>query len=91
MVFFVNFGEEEEKYTLRVLQKVRKAGINAELFPTADKMKKQMNYADKKNIPFVVIIGQDEIEKDMLSVKNMKTGEQEEMRLTDFIMKVKAF
>jgi histidyl-tRNA synthetase len=91
MVFFVNFGEEEEKYTLRVLQKVRKAGINAELFPTADKMKKQMNYADKKNIPFVVIIGQDEIEKDVLSVKNMKTGEQEEMRLTDFIMKVKAF
>lgn len=91
MVFFVNFGEEEEKYSLRVLQKVRKAGINAELFPIADKMKKQMNYADKKNIPFVVIIGQDEIEKDVLSVKNMKTGEQEEMRLTDFIMKVKAY
>ena len=91
MVFFVNFGEEEEKYALRILQKIRKAGINAELFPAADKMKKQMNYADKKNIPFVVIIGQDEIEKDVLSVKDMKTGVQEEMRLTDFIMKVKAF
>ena len=91
LVFFVNFGEVEEKYCLGILQKIRKAGINAELFPTADKMKKQMNYADKKNIPFVVIIGQDEIEKDVLSVKDMKTGLQEEMRLTDFIMKVKAF
>jgi len=91
MVFFVNFGEEEEKYALRILQKIRRAGINAEMFPEADKMKKQMNYADKKNIPFVVIIGQDEIEKDVLSVKDMKTGVQEEMRLTDFIMKVKAF
>jgi len=91
LVFFVNFGEEEEKYALRILQKIRKAGINAEMFPEADKMKRQMNYADKKNIPFVVIIGQDEIEKDVLAVKDMKTGEQEEMRLTDFIMKVKAF
>jgi len=91
LVFFVNFGEEEEKYVLRILQKIRKAGINAEMFPEADKMKRQMNYADKKNIPFVVIIGQDEIEKDVLAVKDMKTGEQEEMRLTDFIMKVKAF
>ncbi len=91
LVFFVNFGQEEEKYALRILQKIRKAGINAEMFPEADKMKRQMNYADKKNIPFVVIIGQDEIEKDVLSVKNMKTGEQEEIRLTDFIMKVKAF
>jgi histidyl-tRNA synthetase len=91
LVFFVNFGEEEEKYAIRILQKIRKAGINAEIFPESDKLKRQMNYADKKNIPFVVIIGQDEIERDVLSVKDMKTGRQEEMRLTDFIMKVKAF
>jgi len=89
-VFFVNFGEETEQYNLQILQKIRKAGINAEMFPEAAKMKKQMAYADKKKVPYVVLCGIDEMLRDILSVKNMKTGTQDEMRLTDFIMKVTA-
>jgi len=88
-VFFVNFGEDEEKACLGILQRIRKAGINAEIFPEAAKMKKQMNYADKNNIPFVILMGKNEIEKDVLSVKDMKTGEQKEMRVEDFIKMVK--
>jgi histidyl-tRNA synthetase len=87
-VFFVNFGEEEEKYCLKLLTKIRKAGINAELFPEAAKMKKQMTYADKKNIPFVVMVGKNEMENNVLSVKNMKTGEQEEMGIDGLIERV---
>lgn len=89
-VLFANFGEDEEKYCLQIIKKLRKAGINTELYPESGKMKKQLTYADKKNIPYVVLLGMDEIERDVLSVKNMKTGTQEEMRLTDFIMRVKA-
>ncbi len=89
-VFFVNFGEETEQYNLQILQKLRKAGINAEMFPEAAKMKKQMAYADKKKVPYVVLCGNDEMLRDILSVKNMKTGAQDEMRLTDFIMRVTA-
>jgi len=84
-VFFVNFGEEEEKYCLKLLGQIRKAGINAELFPDSAKMKKQMTYANRKNIPFVVMVGKNEMESGVLSVKNMKTGEQEEMELDALI------
>ena len=55
------------------------------LFPEAAKMKKQMNYADKNNIPYVVLMGKNEIEQNVLSVKNMKTGEQKEMGIEEFI------
>jgi len=87
-VFFVNFGEEEEMYCLKLLGQIRKAGINAELFPEAAKMKKQMIYANKKNIPYVVMVGKNEMENKVLSVKNMETGVQEEMGLDDLIEKV---
>lgn len=84
-VLFVNFGEEEQKHCLKLIRKIRLAGINAELFPEPAKMKKQMTYADKKQIPFVVLIGKEEIAREVLSVKNMKTGEQAEMSLEDFV------
>jgi len=87
-VFFVNFGEEEGNYCLKLLAQIRKAGINAELFPDSAKMKKQMTYANKKNIPFVVMVGKNEMENNVLSVKNMKTGEQEEMGIEGLIERV---
>jgi len=59
-VMFVNFGEEEEKFCLKLVQEIRKEGISAELYPDSVKMKKQMKYADQKSIPAVVLIGQDE-------------------------------
>ncbi len=75
-VLFVNFGAAEEAYILPVLTLLRKHGINAEIFPEPDKMKKQMIYANRKEIPFVVIAGESEMQDNKLTVKNMATGEQ---------------
>jgi histidyl-tRNA synthetase len=75
-VLFVNFGEKEEAYCLPVLAKLRKNGINAEIFPENSKMKKQMNYANKKEIPFVVLAGESEMAENKFTLKNMDTGEQ---------------
>ena len=79
-VLFVNFGPEEEKYCMPVLATIREAGIAAEIYPDAAKLKKQMEYANRKNIPFVVLVGKDEMESGNLNVKNMKTGEQTAVR-----------
>ncbi|MFI5219359.1 MAG: histidine--tRNA ligase [Bacteroidia bacterium] len=87
-VMFVNFGKEEEKYCLKLLQQVRAAGINAELYPEAAKMKKQMSYADDKKIPFVVLVGSEEIKSGLLSVKNMQSGEQEKISVGELIKKI---
>jgi len=75
-VLFVNFGEKEQNYCLPLVDQLRKAGINAELFPEAAKMKKQMTYANNKNIPYVVLIGDNEMEQNMLTVKDMNAGQQ---------------
>jgi histidyl-tRNA synthetase len=75
-VLFVNFGHNEEMHCLPLLAQARKENINAELFPDPGKLKKQMAYADRKNIPFVVLIGENEIAQDQAVVKDMKTGEQ---------------
>jgi histidyl-tRNA synthetase len=89
-LLFVTFGEEEQKYCLPLLAKVRKAGFNAEVYPDASaKMKKQMSYADDKKIPFVVIVGSDEMQSGMLSLKNMSSGEQEKLSIADIINKLK--
>lgn len=75
-VLFVNFGEREEAYCLPVLTEIRKSGINAEIFPDSAKMQKQMTYANRKNIPFVVLAGESEIRSEKFTLKNMETGEQ---------------
>ncbi len=75
-LLFVNFGEKEERYCLKLLSKIRAQGISAEIYPEAAKMKKQMSYANKKNIPFVALIGENEMKAQEISLKNMKTGEQ---------------
>lgn len=84
-VLFVNFGPEEERFCLPLLQELRRHHINAEIYPEAAKMKKQMTYADRKNIPFVVLAGDTEIKTGVLSVKNMLTGEQERVGVDDLV------
>lgn len=75
-LLFVNFGPTEESYLLPLIAKVRAAGIRTELYPEAAKMKKQMSYADTKRIPFVALVGENEIKESKINLKNMLTGEQ---------------
>lgn len=75
-LLFVNFGETEADYCLLALRAIRAAGINAELYPSAAKMKKQMKYANDKKIAFVAIVGSDEIAGNKIKLKNMESGEE---------------
>ena len=75
-LLFVNFGEMEADFCLQILAKVRAAGIRAEIYPDASKMKKQMAYANAKQIPFVAIVGESELAEGKVNLKNMTTGEQ---------------
>lgn len=84
-LMFVNFGEKEAQFCLSLLKKLRDSGINSELYPKADKMKKQMNYANNKGIELVVLIGENEMDSGLLSVKNMKTGDQYSITIDKFI------
>jgi histidyl-tRNA synthetase len=89
-LLFVTFGEKEQEYCLPLLAKVRKAEINSEIYPDANaKMKKQMSYADDKKIPFVVIVGGDEMQSGMLSLKDMISGVQEKISIESIIEKLK--
>ncbi len=76
-LFFVNFGESEADYCHALMGSIRKAGIRAELYPDAAKLKKQMKYANDKQIPFVAMVGEDELRNGTVSLKNMSTGEQQ--------------
>ena len=75
-VLFINFGERETAYQLPILARVRQAGIRAEFYPDQSKMKKQMSYANQKQIPFVVLAGESEMAEGKVTLKNMLTGEQ---------------
>jgi len=75
-VLFINFGEQETAYCLPIINKVRESGIRAEIYPDATKMKKQMSYANAKQIPFVVLAGESEMAAQKVTLKNMETGEQ---------------
>ena len=84
-VLFVNFGEKEADYCLKALQKLRRAGINSELYPDAAKMKKQMNYANKKGITYVVLVGEDEMKNDLLTIKNMADGSKSKRTVDEMV------
>ena len=75
-LLFINFGQREAAFSMEVLQRVRAAGICAELFPDSAKMKKQMNYANAKGIPFVALVGENELNEGKVTLKDMTTGEQ---------------
>lgn len=89
-LLFVNFGESEEIFALPLIKEARANGIRTELYPEADKLKKQFKYADQKQIPFVVIIGEEEMKTGLLSFKNMKEGTQEKLSMNQIIEKIKA-
>jgi len=73
---FINFGEKETEYCLPIITKARAAGIRTEIFPDSVKMKKQMSYANSKQIPFVALAGDNEMNEGKVTLKNMTTGEQ---------------
>ena len=75
-ILFINFGEKETDYCLPIIQQVRTAGLSAEIYPDSAKMKKQMSYANAKQIPFVALAGDDEMQAGKITLKNMTTGEQ---------------
>ena len=82
---FLNFGPEEEKYALKALQNLRNAGIVAELFPDKAKIGKQMNYANARLIPFVVMAGENEMNENCFTVKNMQSGEQTKVMFDNLV------
>jgi histidyl-tRNA synthetase len=75
-VLFINFGEAEATYAMKAITQLRREGISAELYPDATKMGKQMGYADKRDIPYVVLAGEQEMEGETYTLKHMKSGEQ---------------
>jgi len=75
-VLFINFGEKESLYCMTMLKELRNMEIKSELYPDSSKLKKQLNYANKRKIPFVVLVGEQELLKDNYTLKNMSTGEQ---------------
>ncbi len=89
-VMFVHFGEKEAAYLLPVMAQVRAAGIRAELYPEAAKMKKQMGYADAKKIPFVALVGENEMAEGTINLKNMQSGEQESVGRDELIERLLA-
>lgn len=84
-VLFVNFGEVESEFCLSLVKKLRDNNINSELYPSAEKIKKQMNYANNKGVQYVVMVGEDEMKSGKLSIKNMQTGDQEKMNISELI------
>jgi len=88
-VLISNFDKDAELYALPLLRQLRKAGIASELYPSSAKLKKQMGYADDKNIPYVILIGSDEIESGKLTLKDMKSGEQAKLTIEEIVEKIK--
>ena len=88
-VLFINFGQQETAYCLPVINKVRACGIRAEIFPDAAKMKKQMSYANAKQIPYVVLAGESEIAQGKVTLKNMETGEQQLLTPEELVAELK--
>ncbi len=89
-LLFINFGDRETHYCMPLVAKARANGIRTELFPDAVKMKKQMNYANANNIPFVAIAGEDEINNNVVTLKNMVTGEQKQVSADELVAAVKS-
>jgi histidyl-tRNA synthetase len=87
---FINFGEKETAYCLPSVAKAREAGIRTEIFPDSTKMKKQMSYANAKQIPFVALAGENEMAAGKLTLKNMETGEQSLITIDEIIKTILA-
>ena len=88
-LLFVNFGEKETAYCMTAVAKAREAGIRTEIYPDSAKMKKQMSYANAKQIPFVAMAGENEMAEGKLNLKNMITGEQQLVTIEELIASIK--
>ena len=86
-VLFTNLGKAEEEASMRLLSKLRDNDVPAEIYPESSKMKKQMEYANRRGIPYVVIIGSDELERGVATVKDMRSGEQSTLSFEELISK----
>ena len=84
-VFFVNLGENEQLASMRLISELRNKGIAAEIYPESAKMKKQMEYANRRGIPYVVIIGSNELERKVATLKDMRSGEQRELSFEELV------
>ncbi len=87
-VLFANFGEEEAAYCLLLINKLRNAGISCELYPDTKKIQKQMEYANKRGIPFVCLVGSNEIKNNQFLLKDMLTGTQETLDINTLLNKL---
>jgi histidyl-tRNA synthetase len=88
-VLFVNFGKEEAIYCLNLLKKLRSEGIKSEIYPSATKMKKQMQYADRKNVEYVLLVGENEMRTNTITVKNMFDGSQKNVTFEQLLLTIK--
>jgi histidyl-tRNA synthetase len=84
-LIFANMGDGEALYSVKALKELRAAGIKAEIYPDAVKLGRQMDYANKKSIPYVAIAGSSEVEKGVFTLKNMNEGTQSEVRLEELL------
>lgn len=84
-VLFLNFGEKEAAEAMKLVKDLREAGISAELYPDASKLKKQMGYADALKVPFVAMIGESELAEGTVNLKSMQTGEQKKLSRNEFL------
>lgn len=87
-VLLIAFDDESHKYAFTVLQKMRNMNIVSDLYPSPAKMKKQMKYADSRNVPFVILIGSDEVSSGILTLKNMESGEQSKLTFDEIVKKL---
>ena len=88
-VLFINFGDKEALFSLKAIKELRSQNVNTELYPDAAKMKKQMNHANKRTIPFVVLVGEEEMNSNTYTLKNMVSGEQTTLSLESLISVIK--
>ena len=88
-VLFINFGDKEALFALKTINMLRQKGFNVELYPDKVKMKKQMTYANKRNIPFVVLIGDEELKTETFALKKMISGEQTKCNFSEMIDLIK--
>ena len=84
-VLFIAFDEKSHGYAFQQLTKLRQAGVNADLYPKPTKLKKQMKYANDRDVPFVILVGDSEMETEKLAFKNMETGGQENLTIEEVI------
>tara|TARA_B100000902_G_scaffold398869_1_gene467278 strand:+ start:16752 stop:18107 length:1356 start_codon:yes stop_codon:yes gene_type:complete len=88
-VMFANLGKKESIFCLKLLKELRENGVNSEIYPNNSKLKKQMNYANKKGVKFVVIVGENEMNNNLIMVKEMSTGFQSSILFSEFVNKIK--